>query len=163
MSLTKKKNEMYCTFGVSMVWREPKAHGNECYFCSCNIAGFNARNKHYIHYPNVPSGIRPVPHGPGVPIPTSPAVLKDVEESDAEISSSESRSADDSEYECNKNHRPTLFGQEEPNDLVRDLELSKLFAFLLGSRVNSKHLLHANVTFSWYKRREKEYLPFFYQ
>ena len=39
-------------FGVWMVWRKPKAHGNECYFCSCNIAGFNGRNKHYIQYPN---------------------------------------------------------------------------------------------------------------
>ena len=83
-----------------MVWREPKAHRNECYFCSCNIAGFNARNKHYIHYPNIPSAIPPVPHGLGIPILTPPVVLKDVKEPDAEIPSSECQSADDSEYEC---------------------------------------------------------------
>ena len=81
-------------FGVWMVWKKPKARGNECYFSSYNIAGFNGRNKHYIHYPNVPSAIQPVLYGLGVPIPTPPAVLKDIEESDAEMSSSECQSAD---------------------------------------------------------------------
>ena len=71
-----------------MGWRESKAHGNEWYHCSCSIAGFNARNIHYIHYVNVSSAIRSVPHGPGFQIPTSSAVLKDVEESNVEMSSS---------------------------------------------------------------------------
>ena len=99
-------------------------------FCSF-ITGFNSRNKQYIHYPNVPSAIRPVPHGPDVPIPTPPALLKDVEESDAKMSSFECQSADDLQYECNKDHRPTLFGQEELNDLVQGLDLPKLLALLL--------------------------------
>ena len=84
-----------------------------------------------------------------------------VEESDAKMFSSERQSADDSEYEYNKDHRPTLFGQEEANDLVRDLDLPKLSAFLLSSWLNSKHFVYTKFTFSWYKHREKECLHFF--
>ena len=57
--------------------------------------------------------------------------------------------------------RATLFGQKELNDLVRDLDLPKLSALLLGSRLKSKNLLNDGVRFSWYKHPEKEYLPFF--
>ena len=101
-----------------MVCREPKAHGNECYFCSCNVSGFNAKNKHRIPHPNLPSAIRPVPHGPDVPVPALPTVLKDLEESRAEMISSDCKSAGNSKYECNKDHRPMVFEQEERNDLV---------------------------------------------
>ena len=51
--------------------------------------------------------------------------------------------------------------QEELNDLVRDLDLPKLSAFFLGSRLKSKNLLNDGVRFSWYKHREKKHLPFF--
>ena len=147
-------------FGISMVWREPKAHGSECYFCSCNVSGFNAKNKHHIHYSNMPSAIRPVCHGPNVPVPAPPAVLKELEESSGEMFSFYCQSAYDSEYECSGDNRPTLFEQEELKDLVRDLDLPKLGA-LLGSRLKSKNLLHDAVTFSSCKHCEEEYLPFF--
>ena len=51
--------------------------------------------------------------------------------------------------------------REELNDLVRDLDLPKVSAVLLGSRLKSRNVLDSEVTFSWYKHREKEYLPFF--
>ena len=125
-------------FVIPMVWREPTARGNECYFFSCNVSGFNAKNKHHIPYPNLPSAIRPVPHLPDVPVPASPAALKDLEESSAEMSSSHCKSPDDSEYQCSGDQSPTLFGQEELNDLVRDLNFPQLSALLPGSRLKSK-------------------------
>ena len=27
-------------FGIPMVWREPKEHGKECYFCLCVVDGW---------------------------------------------------------------------------------------------------------------------------
>ena len=99
------------SFGVPMVWREPKGHGKDCYFCSCNVSGFNMKNKHNIQYPNLPSAIRPILHLPNVPVPTPPPVLIDVEDSttSSDLSSSECQS----EYECFEGERRRLFSQEK--------------------------------------------------
>lgn len=60
-----------------MVLREPKNHSDNCYFCSYNVQGFNLNNKKNISYPNIQSAIHPVPHRPGVPIPSPPDPLDD--------------------------------------------------------------------------------------
>jgi hypothetical protein len=56
---------------------------------------------------------------------------------------------------------PVLFCQAELNDLVRDLALSKESAELLGSRLKEKNLLSGGTTFSWFRHREAEFLPYF--
>ena len=56
-------------FGVPMVWREPKNHVDDCYFCLVNVKGFNKKNKQHLQYPNIHSAIRPIPHSDKVPIP----------------------------------------------------------------------------------------------
>lgn len=42
-------------FGVPMVWREPKNHHNDCYFCMVNVKGFNRYKKHKWEYPDLES------------------------------------------------------------------------------------------------------------
>ena len=81
LRLWSKGKQKSMSFGVPMVWREPKGHGNDCYFCNCNVSGFNMKNKHNLQYPNLPSAIRPILHQPDVPVPTPPPVLIDVEDS----------------------------------------------------------------------------------
>ena len=49
-------------FVVTMVWREPRKHPDDCYFCFTNITGFNASSKKKIKYPNLRSAMRLVPH-----------------------------------------------------------------------------------------------------
>jgi hypothetical protein len=56
-------------FGVPMIWRQPPNHGDDCYFCTCNIQGYSLKNKKDIVYPNLPSAMRPLPHGPDIPVP----------------------------------------------------------------------------------------------
>ena len=80
---------------------------------------------------------------------------------DSTTSSDLSSSDCQSEYECFKGERPRLFSQEELNDLVRDLDLPKVSAVLVDSRLKSRNMLDSEIAFSWYKHREKEYLPFF--
>jgi hypothetical protein len=41
------------------------------------VQGYNSKNRKEIFYPNLPSAIRPVPHGPGIPVPVPPEILKD--------------------------------------------------------------------------------------
>jgi hypothetical protein len=153
-----KKSAM--PFGIPMVWREPKNHGDDCYFCLCKIKGYNSRNKQDISYPDIPSAMRPVPHGPDVPIPVLP---KSLEAATSESSTNESNAEDATDcYLPDKtDDRPQPFTQIELNDLVRDLGLTKDCAEILGSRLKAKNLLSADTSFSWYRYREKEFVPYF--
>ena len=46
-------------FGIPMVWREPKDHITDCYFCLCNVTGITRKNKSALKYPtNLDSAIR---------------------------------------------------------------------------------------------------------
>ena len=58
---------------------------------------------------------------------------------------------------------PQSFRQEELNDLVRDLNLSKAASKLLASRLNHKNLLERGTKITYYRTREKNLLSFFSQ
>ena len=148
-------------FGIPVVWREPKGHGKEYYFCSCVVDWYNVKNKHNIQYPNLPWAVRPISHGPGVPIPLPPRVLETVKYSVSEKSWSDSQLTESSKYECDGDQQPKLFNQVELNDLIRDLDLPKASALLLSSRLKAKIMLSTNTTFTWYKHCENEYICFF--
>jgi len=61
-------------FGVPMVWRVPSNHGTDSYFCMMLPIqnGMSMKKKSTLVYPNIPSAIRPVPHGGGLPVPEPP-------------------------------------------------------------------------------------------
>ncbi|GFT77789.1 uncharacterized protein TNCV_8051 [Trichonephila clavipes] len=66
-------------FAVPMIWREPKNHSDDCYFCSGSVQGFNLKNMKGISYPTIIcSAIRSVPHGPDLPIPSPPDTLDNI-------------------------------------------------------------------------------------
>ncbi|KRX93532.1 hypothetical protein T4E_1165 [Trichinella pseudospiralis] len=58
-------------------------------------------------------------------------------------------------------HLSYLFTQCELNDLVRDLGFPKVGAEILGSRLQSKHMLAPGITVWMYRKRETEFTPFF--
>ena len=51
-----------------MIWREPRDHCTDCYFCLGKTSGYNKKNKYKIEYPNLPSAIRPVTHSAEIPV-----------------------------------------------------------------------------------------------
>uniref|UniRef100_A0AAV2M7A1 Uncharacterized protein n=1 Tax=Knipowitschia caucasica TaxID=637954 RepID=A0AAV2M7A1_KNICA len=40
-------------FGIPMVWREPRDHASDCYFCAINTTGINRKNRHSLQYPDL--------------------------------------------------------------------------------------------------------------
>lgn len=136
-----------------MVWREPKNHGDDCYFCSCEVQEYNSRTKTKISYPHLKSAIRPVHHGSDGVISTSPNTL-DIISSNSESANSQSDDIGYSPPETSDEPQP--FTQNELNDLVRDLGLPKDSSELLGSRLRAKNLLCPGTSFYVYRNREKE-------
>ena len=147
------------SFAVPMVWREPRDHITDCYFCLTDISGFTGKNKNKIVYPNLLSAIRPIPHSPDLPVPNPPNI-KQVGCSKSDISAEETDN-DEEMYEGGKPSEPHLINQGEFNDLIRDLNLSKDQSELLGSRLQQWNLLHSDVRISHTRKRNDEFASFF--
>ena len=81
-------------------------------------------------------------------------------ESDLASSSEESDRCENFEVSSQSND-PQLFTQAELNDLVRELDLPKSSAKLLGSRLKEKNLLTPETKVSFYRYREKGLIEFF--
>jgi hypothetical protein len=122
-------------FGIPMLWHQLVNLVDNCYFCMCTLKGFNSKNKKGITYPNFPSAIRLVPHGPDLPVPDPPKRLHTLEPESGATPSELSR---DPEYGTSTHGTPEPFTQTELNGLVRDLNLPKDAAELLGSRLKGK-------------------------
>jgi hypothetical protein len=65
-------------------WRQRTDHVPDCYFC---LTGVTAKSKHPVQCPNLPSEMRPVPHGAELLLPKLPAnmTLSDSESSDEDV------------------------------------------------------------------------------
>jgi len=118
-------------FGVPMVWRVPSSHSTGCYFCMVPPIqnGMSMKKKSTLVYPNIPSAIRPVPHGDGLPVPETQdsfVVYSDDEDcvssNNEEQQPSPSRDAGYLPSTDSSNHKITEGGL---NDLIRHLELPK--------------------------------------
>ena len=140
--------------GVPMVWREPKEHLTDCYFCLVNTKGIGKKNRQNFSYPSIPSAIRPVLHSDEFPLPVFNGFLSSEDEEtgseeermDIEYKKTDTESEDSSTE--SKKAVPQQFNQSELNDLVRDLDLSKQAAEILASRLNEKHVLHSSAKVS---------------
>ena len=118
-------------FGVPMVWRSPKNHHDNCYFCMVNISGWNLHKKNSWYYPDLESARQPVLQCEEVPIPVFSSFPKLVSNDDLfaeteEVNSNDSNYSDsmsDTTAEGQSEVKP--FSQSQLNDLVRDLALSK--------------------------------------
>ena len=142
-------------FAVPMVWREPRDHVADCYFCLTNITGFSKGMEHKIQYLDFHSARRPVKHDDSLPVPVPPESY-----TLSSVSSDEEPMACDDVAQCSSTHsdpnyapvsdtkEPHVISQEELNDLVRDLNLPKTKALLLASRLQQWNLLDQDVNWS---------------
>lgn len=143
-------------FALPMIWRVPTNHATDCYFCLTKVRGINKKNKKTIVYPDIPSAMRPVKHSDDLPISKPPMRQPELYQDD-----DEEASACSDEYNPNAEKLPKLFTQDELDDLVRDLELSKASAELLASRLQEKNLLIKGTIISRYRYRDQVFQKFF--
>jgi hypothetical protein len=101
--------------------------------------------------------MRPVVHGPDIPIPT-PLETLDTSPRDSKYDVSDCY---DMDFQPTTSNEPQIFTQSELNDLERDLGLPKDWAEILGSTLQSENLLFPGTSFSWYRNREKDFIPYF--
>jgi len=139
-----------------MVWREPRNHDSDCYFCAIEVTGINRKKCSSLRYPDLESAHHPVPHSDEIPVP----VFSEF----PDISEDESSSTEKSENEVmfdSDNAAPQPFSQKELNDLVWDLSLTKTCLELLAYSLKEKNLLSDYVRVTFYRNRHHEYLPYF--
>ena len=118
-------------FAVPMILGEQKDHITDCYFCLTKIEGYNQKNKKSIVYPNLASAICPVPHSVDLLVPIPPADLPVVSEKLDESSEDSGTNFDP----CVNGRSPHFISQNDSNDLVLVLNLSKDKSELLASRL----------------------------
>ena len=97
---------------------------SDCHFCLTNISGLSLKSKHSIQYPNLPSALRPIPHGQDLPIPTPPEVYS-VDDDVIDKNDAYMEDNSDPDFQPTSSTAPHLISQGKLNDLVRDLTLSK--------------------------------------
>src|ERR1043165_7048679 len=93
--------------------------------------------------------------------PVPPTAL-DKESTDSDASSVEAdNDVCDHDASASYSAIPKLMSQSNLDNLVRNLDLPKGSAELLGSRLHKRNFLAPGTTFLWYRHREKEFLEFF--
>ena len=137
-----------------MIWREPTDHVTNCYFCMTPAFSKGITKKKIsssMIYPNTPSALRPLPHAEGLPVPVppeSPLLVSDNEdEAQPDTPPEDAGSSYIPPTELDSK-APHLIEEGELNDLVRDLDLPKQGAELLGSRLQQWNLLASGVKIS---------------
>jgi hypothetical protein len=129
--------------------------------------GITKKKKWTIAYPNIPSALRPVVHGERISVPETPKEFTidsdDEDESESTSGSPEPPTSTEPHVSHGRSSapQPHILTQEELNDFVRDLELSRSKSELLGSRLKQWNLLKKNVRISSFRSRHQQFVPLF--
>lgn len=137
----KSKNGSFgMPFMQPMIWlRNIQHREEECYFCSTILTGHHYKSRKNIQYADVITVIKPEMRNGCQDIPLANGVIEEFSDDESLAPSSASVYLANNESEC----KP--LSQNDLNDLVRDLELSKNKAEILASRLKEHNLLKKGV------------------
>ena len=119
-----------------------------------------------MHCSDIPSAKCAVPHKEGLPVPDAPesfSLESDDEKEKDETSGPEPSISQDSHFFPFSFSAPHIITQSELIDLVRDLEVPKSKAGLLGSRLRQWNLQAGDVRVSMLCDHQQDLVPFFFQ
>ena len=143
---------MAMPFTQPMIWREPRNHYDDCYFCLTDTAGHRSKTKCTIKYADCESATKPVLNQEEDVIPRPPVKCMS-DELCSICSELESTCDDDELYVPEIEEMPNLIGQTQLNDSIRDLNLSKEQAELLTSRLKQWNVLQPGVSVTNHRKR----------
>ena len=104
-------------FSVPRIWRDPRNHHNDCYFCMIDIRKYkNIKNRRKLKYPSIPSSIASVLRSDDLPIPYALEPSSYEEEREGTSNANVSFSDEDTEMGYHLN-------QEELDNLIREVQL----------------------------------------
>jgi len=136
-------------FYVPRIWREPKNHVSDCYFCMVAIPQWQtSKNLEHIVYPDIESSIAPVYKSDKE---DSEILLCNNVEDDLQYT--QSSSEDDS--------NPRVLSYKEFDELVRNLKLSKEQTEYLGSFLKARNFMEKSVCVPSHRRRHEKYSLYF--
>lgn len=126
-----------------MIWCEPTNHENDCWFCMTTFSKPDFKCIKYAKYPasDLLSAKRPVEHSDSLPVPTPPkdnsmnSGNESKSDSDSDSSSSDMDYMPDIPSSVLKKKEPKLISQATLNDLVKNMELTKENAQILGNKI----------------------------
>ena len=145
-------------FGVPRIWREPTDHLNNCYFCVVEVTHHRKGKKTCVFdYPDIPSSLRPVAHSEELPVPSPPQR----DQRDKCSSESGDDSIDDEDLHEDVETTRHFPNQQDLNDLIRDLGLTKCSAELLTSRLKEWNLLDKSCLISRQRKRHETFSQYF--
>ena len=110
---------------------------------------------------NLPSAIRPVPHSADLPVPITPPYLPELKGKSSDNSKNSSCDSDDTIQLSQDATKPHLISQENLNDLVRDLNLTKSNSELLASCLQQWNLLAPDTKVTFYRQRSRDLISHF--
>lgn len=149
-------------FGDPRILREPTDHSTNCHFCMVDPSKRRTGKKApAVIYPNIPSSIAPVPHGPELPVPNPPQGNETGDDSNSSESEEDFEEPNDSAEGGTNKKKPYYPNQKDLNDLIRDLGLTKSNAELLTSRLKQWNLLDETVQVSNQRKRHRTFFTFF--
>ena len=156
-------------FAISRIWHEPLNHYTDCYFCMVDpTKRRKGKNAPPIEYPNIPSSIPPVLHNTtDLPVPQPPTRDQPYPaETSSEDSKKEEGAPSSSSVICHRRRVgdekcPYYPNQEDINDLIRELALTKSNAKLLISRLKQWGLLNEGICITSQRKRHHGFSTFF--
>ena len=109
--------------------------------------------------------MRPLPHDESMPVPKPPENVNFESDSESEKSPSDAGPSyvkgQGSSSSNSSTEEPHLITQADLNDLVRDLDLPKSKAQLLGSRLQQWNLLEKGTKVSFFRKRQSQFSSYF--